>query len=94
MIRRRKTKRYFGYGLVTDNVINMLKTAGKTLLSKGSTYLGDKIGNKIAKNLIPEQPKAVKSKPKQEDIFKELQLRATPAPAPATVPTTEEDFGL
>ena len=82
MHKKRRTKRYQGYGFVTENLFEMIKSAGKKLLKQGAIYAGDKIGSKIANKLMPKPKQIVKNK-SREEVLANLQKSLT-----------EEDFGL
>ena len=56
MRQKRRTKRYYGYGVITDTIKDLIMT-------KGMQYLGNKVGNKVANKLFPSQNQIQASSP-------------------------------
>ena len=56
MRQKRRTKRYYGYGVITDTIKDLIMT-------KGMQYLGNKLGNKVANKLFPSQNQIQASSP-------------------------------
>ena len=56
MRQKRRTKRYYGYGVITDTMKDLIMT-------KGMQYLGNKLGNKVANKLFPSQNQIQASSP-------------------------------
>ena len=50
---RRRSKRFFGYGFISENIMNLLKKAGAPVAKAMSSAIGSKIGNKIADKIMP-----------------------------------------
>lgn len=49
----RRTRRFHGYGVISDNIWNLVKSAGSKILPAVSSAIGNKIGNKVADRIRP-----------------------------------------
>lgn len=80
MRRIRRTRRVFGYGIVSD-VFGKLwglakpiaKKAGEKLMERGSVALGNKIGNLVADKAVGKIKK-MQPQPSKQEIFETINL--------------------
>ena len=63
MRQKRRTKRYYGYGVITDTIKELIKKIPSKVMTKGMQYLGNKLGNKVANKLFPSQNQIQASSP-------------------------------
>ena len=50
--KHRRSKQFFGYGFISENITNMLKKAATPIAKAVSKAVGSKIGNKIANKIM------------------------------------------
>lgn len=68
MRQKRRTKRYYGYGVITDTIKELIRSRDwlkipSKVMTKGMQYLGNKLGNKVANKLFPSQNQIQASSP-------------------------------
>lgn len=67
MKRKRFSKRYLGYGVVTDNLMEILKKVSKPVAS----YVGDKMASFVSKKLRTPKSKQL-PQPSRKEILSNL----------------------
>ena len=88
MRQKRRTKRYYGYGVITDTIKDLIKKIPSKVMTKGMQYSGNKLRNKVANKLFPSQNQIQASSP---DKIKEA-MEILDSDSLNRVPTKKEVF--